>query len=181
MQRFVSCGRRLCLLPIFIKDFMHIMEKVFYREVCLNGHRSSKKITQVLWKNSRTPVHIHDDNIERAQELTLWNRRVTLDNVTNHSQIGHGSAYAIVHDRFGFQKVCARWMSKKLIKKWRRRCIRGSQLRLKHFLMREYEFTKWTKCIQELGDYIKKWCMYFWQLLKINSSPTERVTFDSPS
>ena len=27
---------------IFIKDFMHIMEKVFYHEVCLNGHRSSK-------------------------------------------------------------------------------------------------------------------------------------------
>jgi hypothetical protein len=139
MQWFVSCGRRLCLLPIFIKDFMHIMEIVFCREVCLNRHRSSKKIAQVSWKNSRTPVHIHDDNIGRAHELILWNRRVTLDNVANHLQISHGSAYAIAHDRFRFQKVCARWVPKKLMKRWRRRCIRGSQLSPKHFLMKKYE------------------------------------------
>lgn len=166
---------------IFIKDFMHIMEKVFYHEVCLNGHRSSK-IAKVSWKNSWTPGHIHDDNIERAHEHILWYSRMTLDNVANHLQINHGSAYTIVHDRFGFQKVCARWVPKKLMKKWRRRCIRGSQLSPKHFLMGKYEdpsangqsvYRNWA--IMSKND-----VSLFWQLLKITSTPTEQVTFYSP-
>jgi hypothetical protein len=46
-----SYGRRVCLVPIFIEDFVHSMDKVLCRkEVCLNKYRSSKKIAQVSVK-----------------------------------------------------------------------------------------------------------------------------------
>jgi hypothetical protein len=46
-----SYGRRVCLVPIFIEDFVHSMDKMFCREeVCLNKYRSSKKIAQMSVK-----------------------------------------------------------------------------------------------------------------------------------
>jgi len=35
--------------------------------------------------------------------------------VANCLQISHGSAYEIIHNKRGFRKVCARWISKQLI------------------------------------------------------------------
>jgi len=46
--------------------------------------------------------------------MILESRRVTIDEVANHFEISHGSAYVIIHNRLGFRKVCARWVSKEL-------------------------------------------------------------------
>jgi hypothetical protein len=40
--------------------------------------------------------------------------QVTINEVGNHLQISHGSAYDIIHNRLGFCKVCARWVPKQL-------------------------------------------------------------------
>ena len=53
-------------------------------------------------------------NIEDAHAMILGNRRVTIDEVANHFEISHGSAYDIIHNRLGFRKVCARWVPKEL-------------------------------------------------------------------
>jgi len=46
--------------------------------------------------------------------MILENRRVTIDEVANHFEISHCSAYDIIHNRLGFRKVCARWVPKEL-------------------------------------------------------------------
>ena len=46
--------------------------------------------------------------------MVLLDRRLTIDEVANCLQISHGSAYEIMHNRLGFHKVCARWISKQL-------------------------------------------------------------------
>jgi len=53
-----------------------------------------------------------DSKVEDARAMILGNRRVTSDEVANHFEISHGSAYDIIHNRLGFRKVCARWVSK---------------------------------------------------------------------
>ena len=37
-----------------------------------------------------------------------------IDEVANHFEISHGSAYDTIHNRLGFRKVCARWVPKEL-------------------------------------------------------------------
>jgi len=44
---------------------------------------------------------------------------VTTDEVPNHFEISHGSAYDIIHNRLGFHKVCARWVPKQLTEEHR--------------------------------------------------------------
>jgi len=44
---------------------------------------------------------------------------VTIDEVANHFEISHGSAYDIIHNRLGFCKVCARWVPKQLTEEHR--------------------------------------------------------------
>ena len=39
---------------------------------------------------------------------------LTIDELANHFEISHGSAYDIIHNRLGFRKVCASWVSKQL-------------------------------------------------------------------
>ena len=46
--------------------------------------------------------------------MVLLDRRLTIDEVANRLQISHGSAYEIIHNRLGFHKVCARWVTKQL-------------------------------------------------------------------
>jgi len=41
---------------------------------------------------------------------------VTIDELANHFEISHDSAYDIIHNRLGFRKVCARWVPKQLTK-----------------------------------------------------------------
>ena len=76
------------------------------------------------FKNGRTsvthdegagpPVTVTNENIERVREMILSDRRVTIDKVAYCLQISHGSAYEIIHNRLGFNKVCARWVPKQL-------------------------------------------------------------------
>jgi hypothetical protein len=39
-----------------------------------------------------------DDNIERVRDVVLLDRRLTVDEVVNHLQISHRSAYDIIHN-----------------------------------------------------------------------------------
>jgi len=55
--------------------------------------------------------------------MILENRRVTIDEVANHFEIIHGSAYDIIHNRLGFHKVCARWVPKQLTKEQRNKHV----------------------------------------------------------
>ena len=61
---------------------------------------------------SRKPIT--DSNVEDARAMILENRRVTIDEWSNHFEISHGSAYDIIHNRLGFRKVCAGWVPKQL-------------------------------------------------------------------
>ena len=60
-----------------------------------------------------------DSNVEDTRAMILENRRVTIDEVANHFEISHGSAYDIIHNRLGFRKVCARWVPKQLTEEHR--------------------------------------------------------------
>jgi len=62
----------------------------------------------------RPSTSITDSNVEDAHAMILENRRVTIDELANHFEISHGSAYDIIHNRLGFCKVCARWVPKEL-------------------------------------------------------------------
>lgn len=62
----------------------------------------------------RPSTATNEDNIERARDMVLLNRRVTIDEVAHCLQISHGSAYEIIHNRLSFHKVCARWVPKQL-------------------------------------------------------------------
>jgi transposase len=53
-------------------------------------------------------------NEERARELILQNRRVTVDEIAKQLNISIGSAYSVVHDNLQFHRVCARWVPKEL-------------------------------------------------------------------
>lgn len=55
-----------------------------------------------------------DDNNDHVRDMVLLDRWMTIDEVGNHAQISHGSAYEIIHNRLGFHKVCARWVPKQL-------------------------------------------------------------------
>ena len=76
-------------------------------------------------KNGRTNV-THDKgagrpstattegNIERARNVILLDRRMTINEVAHVLQISYGSAYEIMHNKLEFHKVCARWVPKLL-------------------------------------------------------------------
>ena len=55
-----------------------------------------------------------EDNIERAHDMVLLDRRVSIDEVARVLQISHGSAYKMMHKKLRFHKVCARWVPKQL-------------------------------------------------------------------
>ena len=64
----------------------------------------------------RPSTSITDSKDEDARAIILENRWVTIDELANHFEISHGSAYDINHNRLGFRKVCARWVPKELTK-----------------------------------------------------------------
>jgi hypothetical protein len=53
-------------------------------------------------------------NGERARELSLQIRRVTVNEILKQVNISTGCAYSVVHDNLQFHKVCARWVPKEL-------------------------------------------------------------------
>jgi len=50
----------------------------------------------------RPSTSITDSNVEDACAMILENRRVTIDELANHFEISHGSAYDVIHNRLGF-------------------------------------------------------------------------------
>jgi hypothetical protein len=56
-----------------------------------------------------------EENTERDRAMILDNRRVTVDKVAYYLLISCGSVHEIIHNHFGFHKVCARWVPKQLI------------------------------------------------------------------
>ncbi|UYV61169.1 hypothetical protein LAZ67_1003696 [Cordylochernes scorpioides] len=57
-------------------------------------------------KVTRPPfTAINEENIERAPDLILLDRRVTFDKVAHCLQIIHGSVYEIIHNRLGFHSL----------------------------------------------------------------------------
>jgi len=62
----------------------------------------------------RPSTSITDSNVEEARAMILENRRVTIDELANHFEIRHGSAYDIIHNKLGFCKDCVRWVPKQL-------------------------------------------------------------------
>jgi transposase len=46
----------------------------------------------------RPSMSTTDNNIERVRDMVLLDRRLTIDEVANHLQISHGSAYDIIHN-----------------------------------------------------------------------------------
>ena len=63
-------------------------------------------------RSGRPSTSITDSNVEDVRAMILKNRRVTINEVANHFEISHGSAYDIIHNRLGFRKVYARWVPK---------------------------------------------------------------------
>ena len=62
----------------------------------------------------RPSTAITENNVERAHDMVLLDRRVSIDEVAHVLQISHGSAYELMHNKLGFHKVCARWVPKQL-------------------------------------------------------------------
>ena len=60
----------------------------------------------------RSSTVITENNIERARDMVLLDRRVTIDQVTHVLQISHGPTYDIMRNKLQFHKVCARWVPK---------------------------------------------------------------------
>jgi hypothetical protein len=107
-----------------IEDFQYNMGTVLCRSVMCYGWIA-------MFKNGRTSVP-HDErsgrpststteeNTERVGAMILDNRRVTIDEGAYHLLISHGSVHEIIHSRFGFHKVCARWVTKQLTEEHKR-------------------------------------------------------------
>ena len=61
------------------------------------------------------PTEIASDvNVQWVGDLVRADRRVTIDTIVTAIGCSHGMAYLIMHDRFGFHKVCARWVPRML-------------------------------------------------------------------
>ncbi|PNF23181.1 hypothetical protein B7P43_G02737 [Cryptotermes secundus] len=95
----------------------------------------------------------NEDNIEHARDMVLLDRRVTIDEVANHLQISHGSAYEIIHNRLGFHKVCARWVPKELTvlhKQIKRRGLLSKGVVLLHDNARPHTAAHTAETLQKL-------------------------------
>ena len=62
----------------------------------------------------RPSTAITENNIERARDMVLLDKRVSIDEVAHVLQISHGSDYELMHNKLGFHKICARWVPKQL-------------------------------------------------------------------
>ena len=65
--------------------------------------------------------------------MILKNRRVSIDEVAHSLNVGHGSAYKIVHDMLGFRKVCARWVPRELTEEHKRNRVEICQSLLNRY------------------------------------------------
>ena len=104
--------------PQSIKDFWHNTGTVYCRNgASTNGLKNTKNDhTNVTHEKGagQPSTAIIEDNIERARDMVLLYRRVTIDEVAYVLQISHGSTYELIHNKFVFHEVCAKWVPKHL-------------------------------------------------------------------
>jgi histone-lysine N-methyltransferase SETMAR len=53
---------------------------------------------------------VTENNIRRVQQLLESDRRLTVAEIAGEVGISYGSTFAIIPDKLGFRKVCARWV-----------------------------------------------------------------------
>ena len=87
--------------------------------------------------------------------MILENRRVAIDEVENHFEISHGSAYDIIHNSLGFRKVCARWVPKELTEEQKKNRVVICQRLLERYAKEGEAF--WTRIVT--GD--ETWVHHF--------------------
>jgi len=103
----------------------------------------------------RPSTSITDSNVEDARAMILENRRVNIDEMANHFEISHGSAYDIIHNRLGFRKVCARLVPKQLTEEHRNNRVAICQRLLDRYANEDEAFL--TRIVT--GD--ETWIHYF--------------------
>jgi len=77
---------------------------------------------------------VTEDKIAAVESVIRENRRVTVKEVASLLDISVGSAHHIIHDELRFQKVCARWVPKRLTPEVKERRFNECQE-----LLRRYE------------------------------------------
>ena len=118
-QRSVSgfCGRKVYQEPQSIKDFRHKREQCIAATECLRMDWKIKNGRTIVTHDKgagRPSTAITENNIERARDMVLLDKRVSIDEVAHVLQISHGSDYELMHNKLGFHKICARWVPKQL-------------------------------------------------------------------
>ena len=64
--------------------------------------------------STRPGPAVMEDNIAAVENVIWENRRVTVKEVASLLDISVGSVHHMIHDELKFQKVCARWVPKRL-------------------------------------------------------------------
>ena len=93
------------------------------RSVCVSRSRSGRTSVTHEEGAGRPSTSTNNEMNQQAREMVLANRRVAIDGVACSLQISHGSAYQIIHDKFGFHKVCARWVPRELTAEHKRKRV----------------------------------------------------------
>jgi hypothetical protein len=107
VQLSTFCGWKVYQRLQPIRDFQHNTGTVFYCDGVWIEKLKNGCTSFAYEEGARCPTTAtNEDNIERAHDMVL--RQVTFTEVAGCLQINHGSAYEIIHNRYGFHKVCAR-------------------------------------------------------------------------
>jgi hypothetical protein len=74
-------------------------------------------------RSGRLSTYTIEEGTEGVRAMILDNRPVSVEDVTHHLRISNGSAHGVTQDRFGFHKICARWVPKQLTREHKRNCL----------------------------------------------------------
>ena len=94
-----------------------------YGEQCLSRHTVHNWVQKFSeWRTSVEderravrPVEIATpETVQRVEDITRAERRVTVDAVGTAIGCSRGQAYTMMHEGLGFHKVCSRWVSRQL-------------------------------------------------------------------
>jgi len=97
--------------------------KVQYGGSCLSQERMYEWVER--FQNGRQnvsdehrrgrPVRVATETVKQQIEQRIRDyRRVTIDEIAIEFNMSHGSVYNIVHNDFGYRKVCSRWVPRQL-------------------------------------------------------------------
>jgi len=116
--------------------------KVQYGDACLSlqqVYERSRKFLNGVSSVTDSPRPgqacrvVTPEAIAAVEAIVKENRRVTVHEIAAHLDMGHGSAYHIVHDVLQFHKVSARWVSSQLYAELTERRVDACQELLKRF------------------------------------------------